>query len=110
MTATAVTPGVTQNAVIRQSSENWDFYVNATAELTQLYNNQNTFNYLEFSFDAGNTWIKVGFGGGQPGVYYQMVFNDNVNRPVTADDVVSYRTVTGGTPVIWWSVLDRDWP
>ena len=106
VTVTAVTPGVTQNAVIRQSSNSWDFYVNATPELTQLYDTQNTFNYLEFSFDGGNSWVKVGFGGGQYGVYYQMVFEDNINRPVVADAVVAYRTVTGGTPVIWWNSAD----
>jgi hypothetical protein len=106
VTVTAVTPGLTQNAVIRQNSNNWDFYVNATPELTQLYDTQNTFNYLEFSFDGGNTWVKVRFGGGQYGVYYQMVFEDNINRPVVADAVVSYRTVTGGAPVVWWNSAD----
>ena len=103
---TAITQGATQTAVIRNTSTSWDFYVNATPELNQLYNNQGTFNYLEFSFDAEQTWIKVRFGGGTEGVDYQMVFEDNINRPVTADTIVDYRVVTGGGSVVWWSSAD----
>jgi hypothetical protein len=102
VSVTEVTAGIIQTATIRQTSNSWDFYVNADSNLTQLYDNQNSFNYLEFSFDGGNSWIPVTFGGGSYNVYYQMVFEDNVDRPVTENDVVSYRTVSGGDPVVWW--------
>ena len=106
VSVTSITEGVTQLATIRDTSNSWDFYVDATPELTQLYDTQANFRYLEFSFDGGNTWIKVNFGGGQYEVYYQMVFEDNVNRPVTAEDAVSYRVVTGGESVVWWDKAD----
>jgi hypothetical protein len=99
---TEVTSGATQSATIRQNSNSWDFYINADENLNSLYDNQSNFEYLEFSFNSGDTWVKVTFGGGSYGNYYQMVFEDGVYRSVTANDTVSYRTVTGGRPVVWW--------
>lgn len=103
VSVTEVSYGATQDATIRSTSDSWDFYVDATEDLNALYDDTDSFRYLEFSFDGETTWIPVTFGGGTPGVSYQMVFEDDIDRPVIEGRVVRYRVITGGDPVTWWS-------
>lgn len=102
VSVTAISYGATQDATIRSTSDSWDFYVDATDDLNALYADTSSFRYLEFSFDGETTWIPVTIGGGTPGVDYQMIFEDDIARPVIEGRVVRYRVVTGGEPVTWW--------
>jgi hypothetical protein len=96
----------TEATVYQDNNGNFDFYVVHTTELETLYDNQDSYTRLEFSFDNGSTWKETVFGGGSRGNYWQLYFPDGQSEnyvTVTQGQTLLYRVANGGQPVKWFT-------
>lgn len=102
----AITSSSVEATVYQNNNGNFDFYVVHTTEIETLYDNQDSFTKLEFSFDGGSTWKETVFGGGSRGNWWQLYFPDSNPEnyeTVTAGQTLLYRVTVGGAPVRWFN-------
>lgn len=102
----AVVGSPVNGTIYQDNNGSFDFYVVHTPELETLYDNQNSFTKLEFSFDQQITWKETVFGGGSRGNWWQFFFPNSEPADyvtVLSGQTVSYRVTTGGQPVRWFN-------
>jgi len=102
VSVTELVYGNTESTTATFGSSSFNFYVDATANLNYLYNNSNTYTFLEFSIDDEITWIHanlIGFSGS----FYEIKYEDGLSRTVQQGATIYYRVVTGADPMVWWN-------
>ena len=98
----ASTSGSVSATIFQDNNGGFSFYVNHTTELQYLYQNQNSYTRIEFSFDDGQSWKDVNICGGNTGNYYQICFTHTPYETVTQNQDVLYRVWNGGEPARWF--------
>jgi hypothetical protein len=111
VSVTATTTSNTVTTTAANSNEGGAWQVDIVAAGTEYdtlidLNQGDAFYQIEVSADE-NTWITGTVGGYNPDAgTIQIVFNDGATLVFDNDEIVYYRILSGGDPVVWWDKSD----